>query len=133
MKKTMGVIFFTTVLSLAIFGKMHAQSKNNEVEVTFSVSVDCDHCKKKIMNSIPHAKGVKDLKVDIAKKEVWIKFDSKKTDKEKLQKAIEKLDFTVTEVVPKAKEQAASGCKATCKSTSCASKTAVKKCGDKEN
>ncbi|MDR0295069.1 MAG: cation transporter [Prevotellaceae bacterium] len=118
MKKTMNIIF-TAVLSLAVVSGIQAQSKNNEAEVTFSVSVDCDHCKKKIMNSIPHEKGVTDLKVDLAKKEVWIKFDSKKTDKTKLQKALEKLDFTVSEIVPKAEktqQQTATGCAATCRS-----------------
>jgi copper chaperone CopZ len=124
------------VLSLAIVGGVHAQNKNNEIEVTFSVSVDCDHCKKKIMNSIPHEKGVKDLKVDLAKKEVWIKFDSKKTDKAKLQKAIEKLDFTVSEVVPKveAVQQQATGCAATCTKAheGCPKKAAAaKKCEEK--
>jgi len=128
MKKTMNIIL-TAVLSLAMVSGIHAQSKNNEAEVTFSVSVDCDGCKKKIMNSIPHEKGVKDMKVDLAKKEVWIKFDSEKTDKATLQKAIEKLHFTVTEIIPVVKEtqqETTSGCAATCKSaqTGCCKKTA---------
>jgi len=129
MKKTMNIIL-TAVLSLAMVSGIHAQSKNNEVEVTFSVSVDCDGCKKKIMNSIPHKKGVKDMKVDLVKKEVWIKFDSEKTDKATLQKAIEKLHFTVTEIVPKAEmtsQQPASSCAATCKSVQTGSCTKTAK------
>jgi len=117
MKATMNIIL-TAVLSLAMISGLQAQSNKNEAEVTFSVSVDCDHCKKKVMNSIPHERGVKDLKVDLAKKEVWIKFDSRRTDKAKLQKALEKLDFTVTEITPEMKK--ASGCK----SAGCS-----KKCG----
>ena len=75
------------------------------------------------MNSIPHEKGVKDLKVDLPKKEVWIKFDTQKTDKVKLQKAIEKLGYTVTEVIPEAKEQKqAPACK---HSESCSKKEAA--------
>jgi copper chaperone CopZ len=119
--KTLNIIL-TAVLSLAIVSGVHAQSKKNEAEVTFKVSVDCDHCKKKIMNSIPHEKGVKDLKVDISKQEGWVKFDDRRTDKAKLQKAIEKLNFTVTEIAPEttAKQQSAScegaheGCQKKC-------------------
>jgi copper chaperone CopZ len=111
--KTVNIIL-TMVLSLAMLSGIHAQNKNNEAEVTFNVSMDCDHCKKKIMNSIPHEKGVTDMKVDLVKKEVWIKFDSKKTDKAKLQKAVEKLGYTVTEVVSVEKKQqdVAADCKA---------------------
>ncbi len=98
----------TTVLSLALFSGIQAQDKQDnkkkDNEVTFSVSMDCDHCKKKILNNIPYEKGVTDMKVDLPKKEVWVKFNPKKTDKEKLQKAIEKLGYTVSEVVPEEQE-----------------------------
>ena len=108
----------TAVLALTIVGGIHAQNKNNETEVTFSVNMHCEQCKKKIMNSLPFEKGVMDMKVDVAKKEAWIKFDSKQTDKEKLQKAFEKLGYTVTEVDVKAKAQLKvdGGCKTPCKS-----------------
>jgi len=124
--KTMKLIL-TAVLALAMVGGIHAQSKNNEAEVTFSVSLHCEACKKKVTNSIPHEKGVKDLKADLAKSEVWVKFDSKKTDKEKLQKAIEKLGFTVTELVAETKDQKHAGCKAATETGLCP-KTG-KKCG----
>ena len=116
--RTIGIIILATIMSLGICSKMYAQNKNNETEVTFSVNVHCDQCKKKIMNSLPFEKGVIDMKVDVAKKEAWIKFDSKKTDKEKLQKAFEKLGYTVTEVDvnAKAQQKANSGCSPSCKS-----------------
>ncbi|MCL2097348.1 MAG: cation transporter [Bacteroidales bacterium] len=128
--KKMGIIMLTAVLSLGICGKVYAQNKNNEVEVTFTVNLHCEQCKKKVMNSLPHEKGVKDMKADVAKQEVWIKFDSKKTDKEKLQKAIEKLGFTATEVILEAKAQGHAGCAATCKkahSDGCSKTEATKK------
>ena len=102
--KTMKFIL-TAVLALTIVGGIHAQKKNNESEVTFTVSLHCGGCQKKVENSLPHEQGVKDMKVDLTKKEVWIKFDSQKTDKEKLQKAIEKLGFTAKEVVVEVKDQ----------------------------
>jgi copper chaperone CopZ len=81
------------------------QDKKGAVEITFSVNMHCDHCKKKIENNLPFEKGVTDLKVNLDKKQVYIKYDAKKTDKEKLQKAIEKLGYTATEVTPEEKEK----------------------------
>jgi len=84
---------------LIAVGTIGAQSDKNkkEAEVTYSVNIHCDNCKKKIANSLPHEKGVKDLKVSVEEKTVWVKFDTAKTDKEKLRKAIEKLGFEATE------------------------------------
>ena len=84
------------------------QEKKGTVEITFSVNLHCDHCKKKIESNIPFEKGVTDLKVNLDKKQVYIKYDAKKTDKKKLQKAIEKLGYTATEVTPETKENAKS-------------------------
>lgn len=93
----------TAMLSLTMVGGVQAQDKKKDAEVTFSVNMNCEHCKKKIMSNIPHEKGVTDMKADLPKNEVWIKYNPGKTDKEKLQKAIEKLGYTATEVVPEDK------------------------------
>jgi copper chaperone CopZ len=82
------------------------QDKKGTVDITFSVNLHCDHCKKKIESNIPFEKGVTDLKVNLADKQVYIKYDAQKTDKEKLQKAIEKLGYTATEVAPETKDKA---------------------------
>ncbi len=71
-----------------------ADKKAKTETVTFDVSLHCQGCKAKLDKNIPWEKGVKDMKVDLEKKQVTIKYDPAKTNEETLKKAIEKLDFT---------------------------------------
>ena len=51
------------------------------VTTVFVTDIDCDHCVKKIMNNVPSlGKGIKDVKVDLPKKEVTVVFDGTKND-----------------------------------------------------
>lgn len=51
------------------------------VTTVFVTDIDCDHCVKKIMNNVPSlGKGVKDVKVDLPKKEVTVVYDGTKND-----------------------------------------------------
>jgi copper chaperone CopZ len=104
-------MMLAAVMIAAIGTGAQAQDKKETVEITFSVNMHCEHCKKKIENNLPFEKGVTDLKVNLEEKQVCINYDAKKTDKEKLQKAIEKLGYTATEVTPDAKDKAKTGVK----------------------
>jgi copper chaperone CopZ len=53
--------------------------------------IDCEHCAKKITNSIPFVKGVKDVKVDVPTKTVTVIYDSTKSNDEALVKAFTKI------------------------------------------
>jgi copper chaperone CopZ len=96
MRKSLTLLLCSLFLTAGIAG-VQAQNKKNEAEITFDVNMSCHNCKKKIENSLPHEKGVVDLKVSLEKKEVWIKYRTDKTGKDLLQKAIEKLGYTATE------------------------------------
>ena len=51
------------------------------VTTVFVTDIDCDHCVKKIMNNVPSlCKGIKDVKVDLPKKEVTVVYDGTKND-----------------------------------------------------
>ncbi|MBD9301509.1 MULTISPECIES: heavy-metal-associated domain-containing protein [Alistipes] len=51
------------------------------VTTVFVTDIDCDHCVKKIMNNVPSlGKGIKDVKVDLPKKEVTVVYDGTKND-----------------------------------------------------
>ncbi|PKQ61582.1 hypothetical protein BZG02_15445 [Labilibaculum filiforme] len=65
--------------------------------VIFKVEMDCTGCVSKIEKNIPFEKGVKALLVDFEKQQVSITFKTKLTNKAKLKKAIEKLEFKVEE------------------------------------
>jgi len=105
MKKTLTFILCSFFLAVGTIG-LQANNKK-EAEVTFTVAVHCDNCKKKIENSLPHEKGVKDLKVSVKEQSVWVKFDTGKTNKDLLRKAIEKLGFTATEKIEETKKATA--------------------------
>ena len=82
-----------------------AQNKKNakkEVQVTFSIpDVDCQHCVNKIESKMPYEKGVKDMKVSLDNKTIWISYEDSKTNKENLAKALEKLGYPAKEVEQK--------------------------------
>lgn len=85
------------VLMLLFFAvTSYAQKKKAPLqEVVFSVNLHCENCVKKVQENIPFEKGVKDLKISLDDKTVWVKYDSEKTTKEKLAAAIEKLGYEV--------------------------------------
>ena len=63
-------------------GMCAAQKAADKKTVTtvFTTDIDCEHCVKKIMNNVPSlGKGVKDVKVDLPKKEVTVVYDSTAT------------------------------------------------------
>ena len=99
--KTVKIILTAVVFLLATNAVLaQAQKENpNEAQVVFWVSMNCHNCEQKIKKNIAYEKGVKDLTTDLEKKLVTIKYQPKKTDKEKLKKAIEKLGYECEEVM----------------------------------
>lgn len=71
------------------------KEKAKDAEVTFVVEIDCENCANKVRENLPFEKGVKDLKVTLEDKTVWIKYSPKKTTKEQLAAAINKLGYPV--------------------------------------
>ncbi|MFA6335193.1 MAG: heavy-metal-associated domain-containing protein [Bacteroidales bacterium] len=97
---------FTLILVSAFFlfaNNTNAQDKKikKEAEVTFSVDITCPNCVKKLEAKLPYEEGVKDLKVDLATKTVWFKYDNRKTGKEKLAKALDTLGYPAKEIEKK--------------------------------
>lgn len=95
MKTKIFLLATTLLLSLGI--NANAQKKDDKKEsVEFDVSMTCDNCKKRIERTVSFEKGVTDMSVDLPAKTVFIEYRKDKTDSDKLQKAIEKLGYTVT-------------------------------------
>ena len=61
------------------------------VVVEFVTDIDCAGCAKKVTNTIPYEKGVKDVQVDVATKTVTVTYDPAKTNNETLVKAFAKI------------------------------------------
>ena len=94
---------FSLILVASLFffsNSASAQGKKAEKEavVTYSVNIECPSCKKKLEAKLPYEAGVKDLKIDLDARTIWMKYDANKTDKVKLAKAIEKLGYEAKEI-----------------------------------
>ena len=98
--RTVKVILAAAVFLFAAYSVSAQDKKENpkEAQVVFSVGMHCHNCEQKVKKNIAYEKGVKDLTTDLDKKLVTIKYQTDKTDKEKLKKAIEKLGYTCEEV-----------------------------------
>ncbi|MDR3245992.1 MAG: heavy-metal-associated domain-containing protein [Prevotellaceae bacterium] len=96
MKRSLLVVLliFCTVAGAIGQDKKDDKKKKKVEEVTFTVSMFCGNCQAKVERHIAWEKGVKDLKVNLDKKTVTIKYDPSKTTEEALKKAIEGLEFT---------------------------------------
>lgn len=98
MKKFIAVMAAVSA-SAFLFTAQAAKPKAEVVEVTYQTNMHCDKCAKKISENISFEKGVKDLRIDVDKKTVTIKYDASKTDAQKLAAAIRKLGYTA-ELIP---------------------------------
>lgn len=101
MKKII-VLTFVAMLSVLCCFEAAAKKKaqKNIAEVTFVTTIDCKNCVKKVEANLPFTEGIKDMKVTLADKTVWIKYDTRKTDVKKLEAAIEKLGYDAKIVTP---------------------------------
>ena len=89
------------VAGTAAFAQDKKQKKQANIqEVTFVTTIDCKNCVKKVEANLPYEKGIKDMKVNLDDRTVWIKYDATKTDKEKLAAAIVKLGYEAEELIP---------------------------------
>ena len=61
------------------------------VTTVFCTDIDCEGCAKKVYNSIPFEKGVKDVKVDVKAKTVTVQYDASKNSDATLVNAFTKI------------------------------------------
>lgn len=88
-------------IAIILFSTAAFAEKQNvkKVEtIVFNVSMDCQGCVNRINKNIPFEKGVKDFQIDFDNLKVSLTYKTKTTNKEILKKALEKLDFIVSEV-----------------------------------
>lgn len=96
MKNILGVI----VLLFGIGFSAQAQDLGkNKAVVSFSTSAKCGMCKKRLEKDLSLTKGVQDAKLNLDDKVMTIVYNSKKTDKAKLQKAINDIGYDAGESV----------------------------------
>lgn len=97
-------IIVLCLVALFGIGMANAQqpkkAEKKSVTVEFATNLDCAGCAKKIENTIPYEKGVKEVKIDVDTKVVTVTYDPAKTNNETLVKAFAKVKI---EAEPKQK------------------------------
>ena len=88
-------IILMCLVALFSVGVANAQQPKKgdkkSVTVEFVTDIDCAGCAKKVTNTIPYEKGVKDVQVDVPTKTVTVTYDPAKTNNETLVKAFAKI------------------------------------------
>ncbi len=97
---------------LAFFGTSWAQESKTKT-VVIHTSAECGQCKERIEETLNYTKGVVFAELDVATKQVTIKYNSKKTDVAKLRKAINDIGYDADD--QKAEQAAVDKLPACCK------------------
>lgn len=88
-------ILLMCLVALLGIGAADAQKPKNgkkqNVTVEFMTSLDCEGCAKKINETLPYEKGVRDVKIDVPTKVVTVTYDPSKTNNEAIIKAFAKV------------------------------------------
>lgn len=88
-------IILMSLVALLGIGVANAQepkkAEKKSVTTTFVTDIDCAGCAKKVNNTIPYEKGVKDVEVNVEEKTVTVTYDPTKTNDETLVKAFTKI------------------------------------------
>ena len=97
----MKMILMFCLVALMSVGVGFAQEKKAKAEkqlvtTVFCTDIDCEGCAKKVYNSIPFEKGVKDVKVDVKAKTVTVQYDSSKSSDAALVDAFTKIKVKAT-------------------------------------
>ena len=91
MKKII-MLCLMAVIGFGVSDAMAQKKSDAALKTTvFMTDVDCETCAKKIDNSLPYQKGVKEVKVDVATRKVTVTYDATKSSDEALIKAFKKI------------------------------------------
>ena len=92
-------IIMLCLLAVMGFGIADAVAQKKVATLKTTVFVTDIDCAKKVTNTIPYEKGVKDVKVDVPTRTVTVTYDATKTSDEALVKAFTKVKVKA-EVAP---------------------------------
>lgn len=84
------------LLMLAVTTVVNAEKQTVVLAIN---SMECAKCQAKVEKTLAYVKGVKDLQVDLQKRQVTVTFDNEKTSVEKLQNTLVKENKYSSEVV----------------------------------
>lgn len=98
--KTKFLFLAIAIMTFCVSFNAQAEDKKTPKEetVVFKVPMDCEGCRTKIIDYMSYEKGVKKLDANLERQTVTITYNPKRTNKEKLIAAFEKLDKKAVEL-----------------------------------
>jgi copper chaperone CopZ len=98
--KIVKVLSVSTALILSACTSLSAQKKNKGEWVTLEIktSAQCEMCKEKIETRLMETKGIKSAVLDMSVKVVSVRYNTAKTDPEKIRKVITGLGYDADEM-----------------------------------
>ncbi len=91
--KNFKLIITAILIAIATYTVQGATPKKEIITRTYSAHIHCESCKKKILNTLPFKKGVKEVEVDIPKQQIIVKFDSSKSSDAAIIEALKNIDI----------------------------------------
>ncbi len=79
---------------------LNASAIGNTEEVTLKSSIVCEMCKETIENGLAYTSGIKVVRVDVEKNEIYIKYKSSKITLEEIKKEINKMGYVAGDSKP---------------------------------
>ena len=89
------IILMAVVAIIAAVSTAAPKTEKQIVTTVFVTDIDCEGCAKKITNTIPYERGIKNLKVEVATQSVTVTYDASKNSIEQLTKAFESIKVKV--------------------------------------
>ena len=94
------IILMAVAALLAVAVSTAAPKQEKQIVTTvFITDIDCEGCAKKVTNTIPYERGIKNLKIDVATKSVMVTYDAAKNSVEQLTKAFANIKVKVFETL----------------------------------
>ena len=82
------VLMLSMVLSLVSMATQAQTQNGNQQTIKIKTSAVCDMCKNNLEKAMAYEKGVKSSSLDVDSKILTVVFDNRKTDADKLKKAV---------------------------------------------
>jgi periplasmic mercuric ion binding protein len=95
--KSIAQLFSISVFLLLFTTPSWAQGRNL-AEVEIATSAQCSMCKESIEKALTFERGVRHAILDMETKSVTVRYTSRRTDPDKLRKAINKLGYDADEM-----------------------------------
>ncbi len=89
---------FALLLVTTLFTTTAAGSKPQKeiVKHEFSANIDCAGCVKKVMNTLPYQKGIKDVDVNLSAKQITVTYDTSKSSDKDIITALSKVNINAS-------------------------------------